>query len=308
MKLTKRRVNWLIRRKTQGMSSTKVGLGIKVTKRRVNQVWKMYKETGEIPVIGEKLGRPKTSYMTEEERQIIKDSKKKYKLGARRLEPIIERDYKIHIPHNKIHNFLLEEGLAKENPNKKKRRKWIRYERDHSLSAAHMDWHDSLNGIKLCAIEDDASRKILVGKEFEHAYEVNSISLFEILVEEYWKIRPLRELIIDNGSNYGAHRTDEKGEWESDFKRIVEKYGTKIIRTSIKHPQTNGKIEKWFDLYDKYRNEFESLEDFIYWYNNERPHESLGWKHNNLETPEDAFWRKLHIEYFIGIAFKLFGW
>ena len=165
-----------------------------VTKRRINQVWKMYRETGEIPVIGKKLGRPRTSKITEEEREIIKEAKEKYKLGARRLEPIIERDNGIHIPHNKIPRCLLKEGLAKENPNKKNRRKWIRYERKHSLSATHMDWHEGLNGIKVCAIEDDASRKILVGEEFEHAYEENSILLFEKLVKEYWKIRTLREL------------------------------------------------------------------------------------------------------------------
>ncbi len=308
MKLTKKKVNWLIRRKKEGMRSKKVGLGIKVTKRRVNQVWKMYRERGEIPVIGENLGRPKTSNITEEEKKIIKEAKNKYKLGARRLEPIIERDHRIHIPHNKIHKCLLEEGLAKENPKKKKRRKWIRYERKHSMSAGHMDWHDGKNGKKVCAIEDDASRKVLVGVEFEHDNEENSIALFEKMVKMYWDIRPLRELIIDNGSHFGAHRTNEKGEWNSAFKRAVEKYGTKIIRTSVKHPQTNGKIEKFYDLYVKYREDFDSLDDFIEWYNKVRPHESLGWKHINLETPEEAFWRKLPTECFFGVASRLFGW
>jgi len=47
----------------------------------------------------------------------------KYKLGARRLERIIEQVYGIHIPHNRIHKFLLEEGLAKEEPRKKRRKK-----------------------------------------------------------------------------------------------------------------------------------------------------------------------------------------
>jgi len=37
------------------------------------------------------------------------------KLSPVPLERLIERDY-IHIPHNRIHKFLLEEGLAKEEP------------------------------------------------------------------------------------------------------------------------------------------------------------------------------------------------
>jgi len=92
-------------------------------------------DSGEIPVISENIGRPRRE-ITERERRIVLEAKKKYKLGARRLEPIIERDYGIHIPHNRIHGILLELGLAEENPRKKKRRKWIRYERRYSLSAA----------------------------------------------------------------------------------------------------------------------------------------------------------------------------
>ena len=69
-----------------------------------------------------------------------------------------------------------------------------------------------LTGIKICIIEDDASRKILIGGEFEHAYENNSILLFRTLVNDYLRIHPLRELITDNGSHFGAHRTNEKVE------------------------------------------------------------------------------------------------
>lgn len=266
----------------------------------------MYQDTGQIPVIGENLGRPRTSIITEEERRVIKEAKALYKLGARRLEPIIERDHGIHIPHNKIHRCLLEEGLAKEEPNKKKRRKWIRYQRRHTLSAAHMDWHDGADGVKVCAIEDDASRDVLVWGEFPNATMENSIRLFEKLVEEYWDIRPLRELIIDNGSHFGAHRTDEKGDWKSEFKRIVEGHGTKIIRTSVKHPQTNGKIEKWYDLYDRYRKDFPTFDEFINWYSTVRPHESLDNRY--LETPREAFWRKMPTECLLGVACRLFGW
>jgi hypothetical protein len=44
----------------------------------------------------------------------ILETHKKQKLGARRLEKIIEFEHGIHIPHNKIHKVLLGHGLANE--------------------------------------------------------------------------------------------------------------------------------------------------------------------------------------------------
>jgi putative transposase len=38
--------------------------------------------------------------------------------------------------------YLKAQGLAQENQKKQKRRKWVRYERNHSLSAGHIDWND----------------------------------------------------------------------------------------------------------------------------------------------------------------------
>ena len=90
MKLTRRRIRWLIKRRNGGMSSKSIARGLKISKRRVNQVWRMYMDSGEIPVIGENIGRPKRE-ITERERRIVLEANKKYKLGARRLEPIIER-------------------------------------------------------------------------------------------------------------------------------------------------------------------------------------------------------------------------
>jgi hypothetical protein len=51
---------------------------------------------------------------------------------------------------------------------------------------------------------------------------------------------------VDNRSwsEYGARLTDEKGDWNSEFKNIVEEAGTKIIRIRVNHPQSNGKIGK----------------------------------------------------------------
>ena len=50
-------------------------------------------------------------------------------------------------------------------------------------------------------------------------------------------------------------REEKKGNWNSEFKREVGVYGIKIIRTGVNHPQTNGKLEKLNDTYNKTRDE-----------------------------------------------------
>ena len=126
--------------------------------------------------------------------------KQRYKLGARKLKLIIDRDYDIHVPYNKIHRCLMEEGLATPNVRKQKRRRWVRYERKHSLSAGHIDWHDGINDRSVCIITDDSSRKILAGGEFAAQNTHNSKLIFKEVVDKYWSIRPMRELIMDHGS------------------------------------------------------------------------------------------------------------
>ena len=302
-RLTERKIRYIVRHKQRGKSNKELAFEMRVSVSTVKRVWSYWLTHKEyLPI--KKRGR-KVKELSKEEKKIIKEAKAKYKLGAKRLERIIEQVYGIHISHNRIHKFLLKEGLAKEEPGKKRRRKpYIRYEREHSMSAGHIDWFGK-GETKFCAILDDASRKILVAGEFQNANTDNSIALINKLVEDYWDILPMRELISDNGSEFGAHRKGERKEWNSRFKSHVESLGIKLITARVKHPQTNGKVEKLFDCYSRYRDDFESLDDFVYWYNNVRFHESLDTKWY-LQTPEDAFWSRLPVEVRVGLAAKLF--
>ena len=81
------------------------------------------------------------------------------------------------------------------------------------MSVGHIDWHeDTEDSIKVWAILDDASRKILAGGEFANINTENSKEVIDQMVKSYWPICPMRELIMDHGSEFGAHRINEKGE------------------------------------------------------------------------------------------------
>ena len=87
---------------------------------------------------------------------------------------------------------------------------------------------------------------------------------------------------MNHGSEFGAHRIHDDVSWSGAFKDHLERYGIKLILARIKHPQTNGKLERFFEEYKRHRSAFSSLGEFINWYN-DRPHGSL-----NFPEPGDS--------------------
>ena len=160
MKFTKKSLLETLRLKTEGKGSYLARKVAKVSVRRVDELWKEYLMTGEIPVIGKGVGRPMIP-IEDWERELIKKFYEKYRVSADTLERCIERDENKHLSHYRIHKILLELGYAKQKEKKDKRKKdWVRYQRMHSLTAVHIDWHYD-GKVWVFAIIDDASRKIL---------------------------------------------------------------------------------------------------------------------------------------------------
>jgi len=205
---------------------------------------------------------------------------------------------------------MLAKGYASEQESKQNRRKpWIRYERDHSLSAVHMDWHISraVHGMQVCVVLDDASRKVLCGGEFSNATAENSVLL---LKEALCNCRSsynlsIRECISDHGSQFYGERRDKNGYGDHAFENFLREEGIKQLLCGVNHPQTNGKVEKWFDFYEHHRGRYGSLAELIDWYNN-RMHGSLNMHY--AETPNQAFIRKMPPEVWMWQAKDLFKW
>ena len=128
----KLKVKYIIRAKTNNVSYRIIAAEMKVSIRTVNRVWGHGVKNKE-PLAPRKFGRPKTN-LNEEDKRLIPEIYKEENSGARRLEKVIEHKCGRHIPHNAIHQVLLENGLANENKKKKRRKKpWTRYERKHFL-------------------------------------------------------------------------------------------------------------------------------------------------------------------------------
>lgn len=132
----------------------------------------------------------------------------------------------------------------------------------------HTDWTDCpFTGKKLIAFIDDNSRFIVHAEYFENATTENTVLAFMNAMDRYGKPE---NILTDQGTQF-----HENGK----FREFCEKNGIKHIFGRVGHPQTNGKIERWFGTY---KQEFQpqrwSLNDFVEIYNTKRLHQGIGYK------------------------------
>jgi putative transposase len=280
MKLNKEKVKFIVDKLGNGWTAYDLSRQYEISISRIYQIKREAIISGRIPEIGKKIGRPRKP-INEYETNSIRACYEEFKLSASILRPIIKAKYGININHNRIHRILSESGFVKQMEKKIRKRPWVRYERDHSLTAVHMDWlEDKEKGLWICAVIDDASRMILAFGEFSNATAENTVLLLKQAME-YGKIK---ELITDQGPQFTSDL----------LKEFCELNNIQQIFGRINHPQTNGKIERWFGLYRQKRHLFPSLKEFVYWYNHVKPHLSLNFE--ELETPAQAFRRKYKYE------------
>lgn len=115
----------------------------------------------------------------------------------------------------------------------------------------------------------------------------------------------IQAINTDRGSQFYPNKKDKNGEADSVFRDDLGSKEIKHIPSRRNNPQTNGKIERWFQEYLRHRNKFNSANEFKNWYN-DRIHGSLKLEWD--ETPNEAFVRKMKPEAVLGQFFKAFGW
>lgn len=269
----------------------------KVSIRRIQQLVKEYREIGEYPKLN-KNRRPTAPPLTFEEKKQIDLVWKEYRFGARMIFNHL-RAQNIRIQHHKIHDYLKATERSTPNLNKQKKRKRCRYERDHSFSLIHGDWHrTSLNHPHAIIWLDDASRFILSGGEFIEATSEHSIETLQSAQKIAKKFNAsIREVNTDRGTQFFSNHPNSMNK----FEKYLFDSGIIHIPSRRNNPQTNGKLERlWFE-YDKHRWRFSTMRKFISWYNR-RMHGSLWMKYG--ETPGEAVWRKCPEDSLLGMFWR----
>jgi len=183
----------------------------------------------------------------------------------------------VNLSHWSVNKVLNNNGLIKINPKRRKRIKYIRWQRKHPNSLWQIDHTDEQEkGYYTLSVIDDCSRYSLTLTKINLASTEVIVNILDGLIKKNGKPR---EILSDNGSCFGVKSTHSK------FDRWCRRRGIKHIRTAVHSPTTSGKVERLFQTMDK-ELEFcnEDSELFRMKYNHFRPHTSLEEK-----TPAEVY-------------------
>ena len=298
-KLTDQRIAYACRQEAQGgggETPKKMAARWGVTDRRIRQLLQRFRETRLVPKLNPRR-RPPSPPLTDDQKRFIDEEWQRLRRGASKLYRAL-RKRGVAIPKMRIHTYLRQRGYTVPNPRKQKKRRRCRYEREHSGSLVHGDWHRTSEAHPECILwEDDASRFLLAGVEAPNGTAELSIECLDAAVGRAaeWGL-PIRQVNTDQGSVFYAQQG------ESEFERHLEELGIEHVVSRVNNPQTNGKLERLWYEYDRHRWRFPTLEAFIEWYN-DQIHDAL-WQ-ELYETPREAFQRKLPQEVLLGLHLRL---
>ena len=284
--------------------------GVKV--RRFLQLKAQYKKTGRIPQLSMKR-RPKR-ILTKKEKTIIDKAHAKSLLGATLLRLYIFKNFKINIPHNKIHEYLLSKKLAKEEVEKKKPRPSCTNKKrqnsrayhpvsaGHTGSLGHIDCHISkcIPGKKVLVYIDDASRQIVRGLEIEKAEPEKGIELATYAQEFYWNNYRTHVGIIYVNGNLFLNNQQKTKKTLQYLQNFLASKNIKFMHNSKDNPRINCKNKRWFRTYEEHRIKFRTFDQFAAWYNS-RIHGGLSRKEGI--SPNEAAHYKLKPESWLGMLF-----
>jgi Integrase core domain. len=138
-------------------------------------------------------------------------------------------------------------------------------------------WHVDRREIKdprwkdlwLIVYEDDSSRFIVGYGVYPTPTSKYSVDVLRKAISMYGKPE---EILSDHGTTFYAVESDERDKGLTEFEKFLIKEKITLIVGRVDRPQTNGKVEKFFDIFEKKVKFFNSVDDFMDWYNFIRLH------------------------------------
>jgi len=189
-----------------------------------------------------------------------------------------------------VYNIIKRYNLNKLTPKMKSNNRKIIKQKAGEL--AHIDCHylakdivkDISSRLFLIAIIDDATRIVWV----EIIPNIKSLTaMFSTMriLNYFHQVHNIKfkEILSDNGSEFGGKNL--KSPEDHPFERMLIEMNIKHRYTRPYRPQTNGKIERFWKtietdlledmVFDSIEHLQEELEQYLYYYNHERPHQGI---------------------------------
>ena len=270
------------------MSKKNICLAMKLSRMGLWKIEQVYQKWGEEGLKDHRPGRLFEPLSTKFYDLVIHEWKRS-KCGARKLHAIFKKKG-FKVSRRKIEQVLITEGFQKPFKKRRKPRKYKRYEWPIPNYMWHTDWHEiksaNLRGENVIVYMDDCSRKVM-GHGLGAMTTANSrFALYKSITTNF--VMPFI-LNSDRGTQFFPNKRDKKGEALHEFQQELEELGIILIPSGKRHPQTNGKLEKFFHILDtEFDERFATLDEFFEWYNNERSSEAVDYM-----TPNEAYEKRL---------------
>ena len=297
-RLTEKQIKYAIKQCSKGRPTSTIAKELNVTQRRIQQLYAEFCKTGTVHVQGTS-GR-KRKQITIDEVNLVLGAQKETHAGVVRTTCSLQPDY--NISYRRVYRIMKESGLVTPSPAKSRRRKWIRYERKFSNAMWHTDWHvmkdGRFRGLNLITYLDDASRCVMAAQVFKEATSKNAVEVLRSAIAQFGTPATI---LSDNGSCFvGVMSKDRKrrkregppgSTWmPTEFEAELLDRGIELINSRPYHPQTNGKLERFHRSVEEEIEHWDTLSEYVSFYNERRLHFSLDIK--NHQTPLKAFFDK----------------
>jgi transposase InsO family protein len=250
------------------------------------------RETGSLSLLEEKSRKPHRSpgqTSAEVEKQVV-DLRSKTGWGARKLSHVLLRDSMVLVPAPTAHRILRRHGcITQVRPQPVAT---CRFEREEPNELWQMDFKGHyLTDWGVChplSILDDCSR-YAVGLFARTATDYQGVS--QCLIEVLMREGVPESILTDHGSPWWS---TTNGHGLTRLSVEIIKQGIELTYSRIRHPQTQGKVERFHRTlsdYVKHKGRPETLsgwqrlcDEFRLEYNQVRPHEAV-----DMDTPADRY-------------------
>lgn len=244
-------------------------------------VW-LYRRFGEQSLENRKPGtRPQIINPKFEELVLLKWKKRKRSSHKLWIDLKMEG---FNVAERQIQKIYRKYGLKMNKRKRPSQIKFVKYEWPVPNMLWHTDWTVCpFTGKYLIAFMDDHSRFIVHAEYFNNASTENTLLAFALAIKRYGKPDAI---LTDNGTQFTPAR-GVKG----PFTLFCDSNGIRHILGRVHHPQTNGKIERWFGTYkQEFKEGEDTLNSFVKFYNEERIHQGI-----NYVTPLQRYKSNINV-------------
>jgi transposase InsO family protein len=279
----------------EGATRSRVAAALHLPTTTVAEWTKRYVEGGaealQVPEVT-RVERPPSASAEHRRRAVTSARVEHPEWGTRRIRDVLARFEAIGVSETDVRRILHEAGLLETRPPTPER---AHPERRFERAEPNQLWQSDIftfllrrqQRVYLAGFMDDHSRFLV---SYALAHHQRSELVMEALRKGIATYGAPREMLTDNGRQYTAWRG------ETDFERELRSEGIRHVKSRPQHPQTLGKIERfWKTLWEEFlsRTVFADFADcdrrlglYVQAYNFQRPHQAL----EGL-VPADRFFR-----------------